>query len=83
VTRQRIGRRNQYQVHLDLPFRHPQQSGLRVGPFLDLLTGGLLLQEAGALSAVSVARTDAQHGLFGIGSAPLTVISSAEPPTSQ
>jgi DNA-binding transcriptional ArsR family regulator len=44
VTRQRIGRRNVYRVHLDRPFRHRAQAGLRVGPFLDLLTGGLLAQ---------------------------------------
>lgn len=39
VTRQRIGRRNRYAVNLDLPFRHLSQGDLRVGPFLELLTG--------------------------------------------
>jgi hypothetical protein len=37
VTRTRVGRRNSYVVHLDLPFRHPAQRDLRVGPFLELL----------------------------------------------
>lgn len=37
VTRNRVGRRNHYTVHLDLPFRHPAQSDLVVGPFLALL----------------------------------------------
>lgn len=37
VTRSRVGRRNRYAVHLDLPFRHSAQRDLRVGPFLALL----------------------------------------------
>lgn len=37
VTRQRVGRRNRYIVHLDLPFRHPAQRDLLVGPFLEFL----------------------------------------------
>jgi DNA-binding IclR family transcriptional regulator len=37
VTRQRVGRRNRYIVHLDLPFRHPAQRDVRVGPFLEFL----------------------------------------------
>ncbi|NUP48393.1 MAG: MarR family transcriptional regulator [Catenulispora sp.] len=37
VTRSRVGRRNHYAVHLDLPFRHAAQRDLRVGPFLELL----------------------------------------------
>ena len=37
VTRSRVGRRNRYDVHLDLPFRHPAQRDLRIGPFLALL----------------------------------------------
>lgn len=37
VTRLRVGRRNRYTVHLDLPFRHSAQRDLRVGPFLKLL----------------------------------------------
>jgi DNA-binding MarR family transcriptional regulator len=40
VSRQRVGRRNRYMLHLDLGFRHASQNGLRVGPFLDLLTEG-------------------------------------------
>lgn len=43
VSRERVGRRNHYAVHLDRGFRHASQEGLRVGPFLDLLTEGELL----------------------------------------
>jgi hypothetical protein len=38
ITRTRIGRRTRYSVNPDSPFRHQAQEGLRVGPFLDLLT---------------------------------------------
>ena len=38
ITRERIGRRTRYTVNRDSLFRHPAQEGLRVGPFLDLLT---------------------------------------------
>jgi DNA-binding MarR family transcriptional regulator len=44
LTRERVGRRNRYEVHLDRGFRHAQQRDLQVGPFLDLLTGGQLSQ---------------------------------------
>lgn len=44
VTRERVGRRNHYVLHLDHGFRHASQRDLRVGPFLDLLTGGGLPQ---------------------------------------
>jgi hypothetical protein len=37
ISRERIGRRNRYTVHLDRPFRHPAQNGLQVGPLLDFL----------------------------------------------
>jgi hypothetical protein len=37
LIRHRVGRRNHYTVNLDSPFRHPDQDGHRVGPFLDLL----------------------------------------------
>ena len=37
LTRNRSGRRTVYTVHLDRPFRHPAQNGLRIGPFLKLL----------------------------------------------
>lgn len=37
VTRQRVGRRNRYILHLDLPFRHPAQHDLLIGPFLEFL----------------------------------------------
>jgi len=38
LTRTRAGRRNQYTVSPDSPFRHGAQDGQRVGPFLELLT---------------------------------------------
>jgi DNA-binding MarR family transcriptional regulator len=44
VTRERIGRRNRYVLHVDHGFRHISQQGLRIGPFLDLLTEGRLSQ---------------------------------------
>jgi len=37
-TRARVGRRTRYTVNADRPFRHQAQDGLRVGPFLDVLT---------------------------------------------
>jgi MarR family len=38
ITRTRVGRRTRYSVNPDRPFRHQAQDGLRVGPFLDVLT---------------------------------------------
>jgi MarR family len=38
ITRTRAGRRTRYTVNPDNPFRHRAQEGLRVGPFLDVLT---------------------------------------------
>jgi MarR family len=38
LTRTRTGRRTRYSVNPDSSFRHPAQEGLRVGPFLDVLT---------------------------------------------
>jgi DNA-binding MarR family transcriptional regulator len=37
LTRSRAGRRNLYTVNPESLFRHPQQDGHRVGPFLELL----------------------------------------------
>lgn len=42
VTRERVGRRSRYGLHLDRGFRHAAQRDLKVGPFLDLLTDGRL-----------------------------------------
>jgi hypothetical protein len=39
VDRVRMGRRTNYVLHTDIPFRHSAQDGLQVGPFLELLTG--------------------------------------------
>ena len=41
ITRTRIGRRTRYTVNPRSEFRHVAQEGLRVGPFLDLLTTDL------------------------------------------
>ena len=38
ITRTRVGRRTRYTVNPERPFRHQAQEGLRVGPFLDVLT---------------------------------------------
>jgi DNA-binding IclR family transcriptional regulator len=43
LNRTRVGRRTRYTVNPDRMFRHRAQSGLRVGPLLDLLAA-----EAGA-----------------------------------
>lgn len=37
LTRTRVGRRNHYEVHLGLRFRHQAQRDLRVGPLLAFL----------------------------------------------
>ena len=34
VTRTRVGRRNRYEIHSDLPLRHPVESGHSVGELL-------------------------------------------------
>jgi hypothetical protein len=38
LTRTRAGRRTHYSVNRGNLFRHSAQEGLRIGPFLDLLT---------------------------------------------
>ncbi|MEO9256687.1 MAG: helix-turn-helix domain-containing protein [Tepidiformaceae bacterium] len=40
LTRTRLGRRNQYEIHGELPFRHPIEARSDVGSLVDLLTGG-------------------------------------------
>jgi hypothetical protein len=37
LTRTRVGRRNQYEVHADLPLRHPAQRHRQVGDLITLL----------------------------------------------
>lgn len=39
ITRRRVGRRSQYTVHTGQGFRHRNQDGLEIGPFLELLAG--------------------------------------------
>jgi hypothetical protein len=38
LTRTRHGRRTRYSINRDNLFRHSAQEGIRIGPFLDLLT---------------------------------------------
>ncbi len=38
LTRHREGRRNRYDLHTDLPMRHPAQRGLTVRDLLELLS---------------------------------------------
>lgn len=47
VERVRSGRRTHYVLHTDNPFRHSAQDGLRVGPFLELLTSAPSLERNG------------------------------------
>ena len=39
ITRRRVGRRSRYTVHTAQGFRHRNQDGLEIGPFLELLAG--------------------------------------------
>ena len=39
ITKIRTGRRNAYELHPDLRFRHPLEADHRVGELLDLFTG--------------------------------------------
>lgn len=38
VSRFRVGRQNRYEIHPDLPMRHPLQRGLTIKDLLELLT---------------------------------------------
>ncbi len=38
LTRERVGRRNQYEVHPELPFRHPVEQRSHIGALLELIT---------------------------------------------
>jgi DNA-binding Lrp family transcriptional regulator len=46
IRRERVGRRNRYQVNADIPMRHPAQDGHDIGELLALLR----LQESPAAS---------------------------------
>lgn len=37
VDKERLGRRNHYEVHRDLPLRHPLEAGRRLGELLDVI----------------------------------------------
>jgi predicted transcriptional regulator len=39
LEHERVGRRNQYQIHTDRPLRHPLEKHLEVGAILSVLTG--------------------------------------------
>ena len=39
IERERIGRRNSYRLHPEMPFRHPAEAGHTVGELLGLFTG--------------------------------------------
>ena len=54
ITRTRVGRRTRYTVNPDSPFRHQAQAGLRVGPFLDVLTAMVNAYASGAARPASV-----------------------------
>jgi hypothetical protein len=41
LTRSRVGRRNRYQLHLELPLRHPLNGHRTIGQLLDILNRGL------------------------------------------
>jgi DNA-binding MarR family transcriptional regulator len=41
LTRTRLGRRNRYLLHRDLPLRHPMHGHRTVGELLDFLNDGL------------------------------------------
>lgn len=38
IERERVGRRNSYRLHPEMPFRHPAESGHTVGELLGLFT---------------------------------------------
>jgi len=38
IERERVGRRNAYRLHPEMPFRHPAESGHTVGELLGLFT---------------------------------------------
>ena len=37
IKRERTGRRNHYQIHVDRPLRHPIESHTRIGEIMDLI----------------------------------------------
>jgi len=39
ISRRRVGRRTEYTIHTGRGFRHSNQDGLEIGPFLELLAG--------------------------------------------
>ena len=40
LSHEKIGRRNRYQVHAELPLRHPLEDHLEIGALLRVLTDG-------------------------------------------
>ncbi|MBT8206941.1 MAG: winged helix-turn-helix transcriptional regulator [Acidimicrobiia bacterium] len=39
LSHEKVGRRNRYEVHIDLPLRHPLEDHLELGALLRVLTG--------------------------------------------
>lgn len=39
LSHERVGRRNHYEVHSELPLRHPLEEHLEIGALLGMLTG--------------------------------------------
>jgi hypothetical protein len=72
LIRHRVGRRNHYTVNLDSPFRHPDQDGHRVGPFLDLLAtaGKPSARMTPSPSPPAARKTAGRHAATGHPSAP-------------
>jgi hypothetical protein len=60
LTRSRVGRRTEYTIHPDQGFRHQNQEGLRIGPFLEVLASsmqgdGHTMPDEGRIQPVGVA----------------------------
>ena len=58
LTRTRTGRRTRYSVNRDNLFRHSAQEGIRIGPFLDLLTTAGPVNGTGPASAAGSGEHD-------------------------
>ncbi|MFJ8535429.1 helix-turn-helix transcriptional regulator [Streptomyces sp. NPDC093591] len=58
LHRQRVGRRTQYIVNRDGPFRHPAEAGLSVGALLELMAGHKLQDTDADADADAAQRED-------------------------